>query len=106
MTKIKIKQPNGEVRLIGYLEDDQILYCYRRGTRHIYRKYNAWGIDLRVLTSLTGGGLKEIVVCDTETNFNYRASTKTFKEHGIVINHKPHRKQILLPLSYWEREEI
>lgn len=105
MKVVKVRQQNGEVRVVGYLNNN-ILYCYRMGTKHIYRKYNAWGIDFKVFNSLTEGGLKEVTICDTETNFNYRTSTKTFKEYGIIINHKPYRQQILLPLSYWEREEI
>lgn len=102
---IYIKQDDGERRMVGYYrEENKTLYCKREKSRHLFRKFNAWGLDYRTIQSLKiEKGLEKIKLYDEENSVAYQTNINTLDEYGKIRHFKPHRKQIFLPLKYWNQ---
>lgn len=100
---VKIKQDNGEERVLGnFNPDTRTLYIERKRSKHFYRKLGAWGIDEKAFKGLlTEHGLEDIVLYDKDEHKRYKATAKDFLENGKYLHFKPHRLQLFLEERYW-----
>jgi hypothetical protein len=101
---VKIKQDNGEIRMIGtFNEKSKILRVIRRRSQHFMRKLSAWGLDAKVFNGLyEDRGLRKIILRETEEHKKFEISAKTFKEKGKYLHFKPYRPQIFVEEKFWE----
>jgi hypothetical protein len=104
---IKIRQDNGEVRVLGYFKPStQTLYVERKRSKHFYRKLGAWGIDEKAFKGLRlEHGLQKVVLFDKESNSRLEATAQDFEEKGHYLHFKPYRLQIFLEEQYWREAE-
>ena len=94
---IRIKQFNGEIRIIGFL-DKNVFTKYVKQSKHLYRKLDAWGIDAKIFTDVLKGQANTIKVIDKETGKNYKTDIATFEKQGQFLHFKPYRAQIFLSI--------
>jgi len=76
-------------------------YKYVKPSRHLYRKLDAWGINLKVFDKLPPDGILRLK--DTENNVVYTTTVARMK-WGLKLEHKPFGWQILLPRKLWDIE--
>lgn len=92
------KNTNGKI--IGEISDK--VFCKKViKSKHLLRKWNAWGIDKSVVDSLVRDGIQKIIVHDKEEKINYEISVKNFVEKGLEAD-LGHSMQIFLPLEYFD----
>lgn len=101
--KIQITESNGSRRMIGTLKGD-IFRKRIKGSKHIYRKLDAIGIDAKIFKDVLLGQTKQIRVLDTDENMVYFVSTELFDKKGEYLHFPPHRAQIFLSRRYWDKE--
>lgn len=97
-------QDNGYTRNIGEILGDTFYKKVRR-SEHLYRELNAWGIDGLFFKGKISEECFNIKILDTETDTMYKTTVGKYKQYGEYRTYKPHRTQILLPLSYFEVTE-
>jgi hypothetical protein len=89
-------------RMIGKTSDG-IFSKKVKKSKHLLRKWDAWGIDKALLDTLVKEGIQDIVIRETEENINYSISVKDFAEKGIQADFG-HSEQIFLPIAYFNKE--
>ena len=100
--KIKIRQEDGELRLIGRVVDKRF-FCIRYKSKHLYRKLDAWGVDINAIEDLSSKGkINSIVVLEKEEKKTYVTNVDEILEKGNYLHFKPHRPQVFLPRKEWE----
>jgi len=91
-------------RHIGTIYDGEFYKRVRR-SEHLYQELNAWGIDALFFKGKIVEECHTVKILDTENNVLYTVPVSKFKQYGEYRTYPPHRAQILLPLSYFERTE-
>ena len=103
---------NGERRQVGIVKGDT-LFCPRDTNKHLFRYrratikearaegVSAWGLDCKVCDGLLAKGVKTLEICTGSAS--YTCSLADTKEHGEVLNMKPHRAQYFLNEKYFTR---
>lgn len=71
-----------------------------KGSKHLMRKLDAWGLDMDVLNELPEDG--EIRILDTDDQKIYSTSVDVFKGVGVAREFGHHGLQMFLPRKYWE----
>ena len=100
--KIQITENDGVTKVIGkYDSDKKEFSCIRIKSEHFMRKYNAWGLDTKVVEFLIKEGAS-ISLKDKETKWEYKCEATEFSLNGILKEFNQHRPQYFLPLSFWE----
>ena len=93
---------NAKGQVIGTLTDS----VYRkkvRKTTHLFRMFDAWGIDKKTIRDLVSLGCKEVRIADIEEKRVYIAPLSAYKEHGIERNFDT--PQIFLPRKHFDNPE-
>ena len=57
-------------KLLGYIENN-IYFTYRDIDKHLFKKYNAWGISEKVLDHLEYKSVKDVIVITDDKNVNW-----------------------------------
>jgi len=73
-----------------------------RGSKHLLRSADAWGLDAGRAESLRRDGVGMVRVHDLETGICYSASLDYLLEHGFRRDFG-HGPQVFLPRSQWSR---
>ncbi len=68
---------------------------------HLFRKFNAWGIDKQVVEELLADGVRNVLIHEVEHNVYYFATLNDYVEHGIEGDYG-HSVQLFLPLKYFK----
>jgi hypothetical protein len=96
------KYRNASGKIIGKVSGDA--YCTKVvKSKHLLRKWDAWGIDKTVMDNLIRNGISKIIIHEKEEDFDYETSVKDFVEKGIEEDFG-HGKQIFLPLVNFQRK--
>ena len=95
---------NASGKVIGEVSDGRFTKRVKK-SKHLLRKWDAWGIDKTVLDTLMKKGIQDVVITEAEENIIYSASVKDFEEKGIQADFG-HSKQIFLPLTNFNKEII
>ena len=104
-TENMLVKVNGKV--IGKLEGD-VFSKVVKGSKHLFRKLNAWGVDAEFFTEHLVSTNKTIVVHDSENGITYQTNATSMREHGQYYHFKKgkdHRAQIFLPLALWSTKK-
>jgi hypothetical protein len=102
MKAMDTKFKNASGKVIGKVSGD--VFCKKVvKSKHLLRKWNAWGIDKAVVDSLIRNGIKQIIVHEKEENIDYETSVKDFVEKGIKEDFG-HGDQIFLSLENFTKE--
>jgi len=95
---------NKQGKMIGKTSDG--IFSKRvKKSKHLLRKWDAWGIDKTVLDTIVREGLQDIVIHELEENIVYKVSVKDFVEKGILADFG-HSNQIFLPIVNFNKEKI
>lgn len=105
--KVVITEDNGNKRIIGeYDKENKIFITHREGEKHLFRKYNAWAVDKKVVEMLQKEGNPLIVIIDVKNKVRYEISTKDFIKYANEIQYYEHRKQLYVPKEKFRRVSI
>src|SRR5689334_11512200 len=69
-------------KMIGEVSDHRFSKKVKK-SKHLLRKWDAWGIDKTVLDTLASEGVQDIVIHEAEEDMTYSISVKEFAEKGI-----------------------
>ena len=99
---METKFKNSSGKIIGRIKGDIFEKTVKKN--HLFKKYNAWGIDKTVVDSLVKEKIPRIVIHDREEKIDYETSVKEFFEKGIEGDFG-HGEQIFLSLENFEKKE-
>jgi hypothetical protein len=89
MTKlfnIKIKTDKRE-RFIGKIDyDNKTFNKIVRRSNHLFKKFDAWGIDAQIFTDILLPANYTIHIFDTEEMIDYYITAKDFKKHSRFLH--------------------
>lgn len=74
-------------------------------SKHLLRKWDAYGIDKSILDELVSNGVQKVLIYETEDNKEYLTTVKEFAERGIEADFG-HSPQIFLPLVYFNKDKV
>lgn len=99
--KIEIQTNKGK-RFIGeYSPIEKVFYKVVQSSKHLFRKFDAWGIDGQFFEEVLLPNNVTIKIYDKDTNFDYYIDANTFKKHGVYFHFKnkseDNRAQIFCP---------
>lgn len=88
-------------RKIGSFNDEHKVFRKRvKKSKHLFKKYNAWGIQFDALCSLNNVQCREIRVLDEEENKVYTVPFTTMFREGLVEDFG-HGRQVFLGRDKW-----
>lgn len=93
----------GKARAVGNVTGDTF-HKNITGRKHLLRKPPAIAFDTSTLHDAEQAGAAFVVVTDTDTGKQYRASIKAIFRHGTPFN-RGFGDQIYLPLGWWKRPD-
>lgn len=95
---------NVQGKMIGKIANG--IYCKQvKKSKHLLRKWDAWGIDQTILDDLVKEGILEIAIYELEENAVYTVSVKDFIEKGILADFG-YSKQVFLPIANFKKEKL
>jgi len=104
---IRINEGTPKERVIGLLDYEKGVFVKEvYGSRHLFRKLDAWGIDAQFFEDVLLPNNFTIRVIDKERDIVYETTAIQMKQHGYYYHFKRFedwRPQIFLPRKYWER---
>lgn len=93
-----------EGKVFGVILDYGDMYVsIRRKTKHLFRKYDAWGFDLWVIELLEKRQVGFIGVIEEEDQKVYTVSVETARSKGIVVN-MGEDTQVFVPLFLFDQD--
>ena len=94
---------NSSGKIIGKVSGD--VFCKKVvKSKHLLRKWDAWGIDKTVMDNLIRNGISKIIIHEKEEDVDYETSVKDFVEKGKEEDFG-HGKQMFLSLVNFKKEE-
>ena len=108
MPIVKIKIGEKKEKVIGYLDDREGIF--RKSvwkSRHLFRKFDAWGLDAEYFTDVLYRNRYKIQVWEREEDMVYEISSEDFKKHAQYFHFKnaeekeDYRAQIFCPRRFW-----
>lgn len=87
-------------KIIGELVNN-VFTKYVNDKKHLYRRLDAYGIDLKVFEEALEPTNAQIVI--HSDSGVYTTYARTYRTHGIVIN-EGFGRQIMLPRKYFDKE--
>jgi len=109
MIPIKVKT-NTRSRTIGILDPDKKTFCKEViGSKHLFRKFDAWATDAKYFNDVLLPNNYTIVVKDKENGKTYTATAEVMNKNGQYFHFKKKeeddRAQIFLSRRYFQVEE-
>lgn len=105
---VRLKQGK-RIIVIGEIREQDHTFNKRvQASKHLFKKFDAWGIDAQYFTDVLLPREYDVVIIDTESNQKYRATAKQIQQHGQFFHFKDetkgedYRAQIFLPRRYWQ----
>lgn len=97
---------NSTGRNIGDWNEKKNLFVKQvYASKHLFKKFNAWGIDGSFFTNVLLPKNATIEVRDKENGIVYQAKAEVFQKHDLWFHFKSgtldHESQIFLPLDLW-----
>lgn len=89
-------------KIIGELADD-IFTKQVKKSKHLFRNFDAWGIDYEAFKKYLELKNVMIIIKETEEKQEYKAHALTFINHGVIKDYG-HGKQILLSRKYFNQD--
>ena len=100
--KIRINDDSGKQIIVGEYDSEKKLFtCKRKKSEHFMRKFNAWGLDIKVVNFLAKEGAT-IRLNDTEDKWEFECKAIDFKLKGIEGHFGAHKSQLFLELNEWK----
>lgn len=100
--KIQIKNDLGKNIVVGeYNSDTKTFTCKRKKSEHFMRKFNAWGLDQKVVDFLVKEGAT-VHLKDSEDKWEYEVKAVDFKLYGVQGQFGEHKSQIFLDVNKWK----
>lgn len=78
-------------------------FSYRKRSKHFFRKYNGWGIDIDIIHH---EAIERFVIFDSENNMRYEATKEHFLQFGKQWNTPGHGEQLILPIQHWVEKPL
>ena len=85
-------------RIIGEIQDSTFISW--QCTEHLCNRHNAIGLDKAIFLTYILPFVSLIVITDSDSGMEYRATVEDFKEFAIEDD-LGYGTQLLLPLVYW-----
>jgi len=104
---MRIEYKNKKGQRIGHLSNDGHYRKRVKLSKHLYRKYDAWGVDRNVLDDLLNvQHAKTVRILDTENKLIYSAPVSTFYTKGIqeIAGTGNDGTQVFLPRENFKTE--
>lgn len=103
LQKIRLTEDDGKKHIIGiYNTDTKEFSTKRHISVHLFRKYNAYGLDKKfVLEHLVRWGAT-IKITEEPSKRIYRISAEDFVKYGIPISYHQHREQLCVNRKYFK----
>lgn len=99
---VQVTKQDGKVNKIGkYFPDKKLFVATRERSIHLMKKWNAWGIDAKVLEFLVGEQAT-IKIKDKETKQEFEILAVDLKLKGKIGEFNQHRPQVFLNVNEWE----
>ena len=107
---IRINKGTKHERVIGFLDIEKRIFqktIYK--SKHLFRKFDAIGIDSNYFTDVLLPNNYNIEVWEKEENIIYETNVEKFKKNGFYFHFKEkkedHRAQIFLSRRHWKKRE-
>ena len=75
--------------------------AWRRSSKHLFRAYNGWGLNVELLNYLSLNDIKWVEIVDNDSGMLYRATVETIQAKGIAHDYDGEPQKIL-PLNEWD----
>ena len=92
-------------QMIGELVDGVLTKTVRR-SKHLYRKFDGWGIDAEAFEGWLDRGMHSIRIEDTEDNVVYEIAVEDFALHGREIQYGDFGRQLVCGRKYFETTQM
>jgi len=104
MSIIKINQGEKNEKVIGFAdEENRVFKKTVLASKHLFRKYDSFGIDALYFTNILLARNYKIIVWEKEENIVYEITAKKFKEKGFFFTFKGHGSQIFCARKNWDK---
>lgn len=98
---IQVTELDGKAKRIGrFFKSERLFRADRKKSEHFMYKYNAWGLDAKVVDFLVKENSK-VIIRDTESKWEFQCDAGDFKIYGKLEEHNQHRPQYFLSLDHW-----
>ena len=102
--KIRLTEKDGSKRIIGsYDTEKKVFTTNRHKTKHLLRKYNAWGIDKKFITEHLVPWGATIRIIEESTKKVYTITAKDFLKYGQEVNYYEHNPQLCVKKDYFNK---
>ena len=96
-----ITEKDGSAKRIGkYYKESNILRAEVQKSANFMPKFNAWGMDTKVIDTMTSYRAM-IIIKDTESKWEYKCPAAKIKEFGTVLEQSKCRPQYFLNVKEW-----
>ena len=95
---MKYEVINNDRKVVAGFQNGQFFTKKVKASRHLFRKYDAWGIEACLFPKMEQNGINWIKIVEEEKNIVYVVSRQIFQEFGYkeTIHGS---EQIFLPLK-------
>lgn len=90
-------------RLVGHLRGNIYRKVVKK-SKHLFRLFDAWGVDTSIVNQLSTEGCTEIRIKDSESGIVYSISLVDFMEHSVEREFG-HSKQRFVSRKYFTAKE-
>lgn len=87
---------NVDGKIVGFINNNQMLCKKVVKSKHFMRVLNGWGLDKAIIDA---GGFDEVRILDTENNVCYSSKREDWIMHGIKKDFG-HGEQLILPVKW------
>lgn len=101
---VKIKQGKRDIVIGEIREDEHVFFKRVQASKHLFKKFDAWGVDAQYFTNVLLPREYDVVVFDIEGLTKYRTTAANIKKNGQFFHFKgdeDYRAQIFLSRRFW-----
>jgi len=97
-----VKFANG--KKLGVVCKDGVFRSFKKESKHLFKIYDGWGMNLNLLKELKEIGIEYIEIIATDTNVIYRTHIDNFFSNGILYRNQKGEMdtQLILPKRFWQ----
>ena len=92
-------------KMLGVIRSDKTFMTFRKEKKHLFRMYNGWAFNKKLLEELRDIGIEWIEIHANDTKTIYRTNIENFFTVGIYYKNPKGEKdyQLVLQLRFWSK---
>ncbi len=94
-SQIRVTETDGTKKVVGVYDSDTKIFTTKRNIgKHLFRKFNAYGLDKKLVLDYLVPWEATIHIIEIPSRKVYKISAKDFVKHGVPISYHQHREQL------------